>query len=207
MAQRRKSRQGTTPKKAAASEGAPGVASAVAGSRLSWRLVLAIVVVAAAVAGIAYWQLRTVAGPSSTDGRTAGPMIPAITAQHVGRDACVSCHADQDKAWQGSHHQLAMQPATEATVLGNFDNAKFSYNGVETVFFKRDGQFMIRTDGPDGKLADYAVKYTFGVKPLQQYLIEFPGGRYQVLGIAWDARPKAQGGQRWYHLYPDEKVD
>ena len=24
--------------------------------------------------------------------------------------------------------------------------------------------------------------------------------------IAWDARPKAQGGQRWFHLYPDERI-
>ena len=44
--------------------------------------------------------------------------------------------------------------------------------------------------------------YTFGVEPLQQYLIELPGGRLQALGIAWDARPKEQGGQRWFHLYP-----
>ena len=66
---------------------------------------------------------------------------------------------------------------------------------------------MVRTDGPDGKLADFEIKYTFGVSPLQQYLIEFPGGRYQTLGIAWDARPKGEGGQRWFHLYPNEKID
>jgi len=66
---------------------------------------------------------------------------------------------------------------------------------------------MVRTDGPDGKLADYPIAYTFGVVPLQQYLIEFPGGRYQSLGIAWDSRSEAEGGQRWFHLYPDENVD
>jgi tetratricopeptide (TPR) repeat protein len=32
-------------------------------------------------------------------------------------------------------------------------------------------------------------------------------GRWQALSIAWDARPDAEGGQRWYHLYPDEAVD
>ncbi len=35
----------------------------------------------------------------------------------------------------------------------------------------------------------------------------FPGGRYQALSVAWDTRPKAAGGQRWFHLYPGEKVD
>ena len=63
---------------------------------------------------------------------------------------------------------------------------------------------MVRTDGPDGKLADFEVAYTFGVEPLQQYLIQFPGGRLQALGIAWDSRPKQVGGQRWFHLYPEQ---
>ncbi|HUO53651.1 MAG TPA: tetratricopeptide repeat protein, partial [Rhodoblastus sp.] len=63
-----------------------------------------------------------------------------------------------------------------------------------------------RTDGPDGQLADFEIKYTFGRSPLQQYLIELPGGRLQAFGIAWDSRPKEQGGQRWFDLYPDRKL-
>ena len=100
-----------------------------------------------------------------------------------------------------------MQAATAATVLGNFADARFRHQGVESSFFKRGDKFMVRTDGPDGKLADYEIAYTFGVYPLQQYLIAFPGGRYQALPIAWDARPKDQGGQRWFHLQPGEKID
>ena len=91
-------------------------------------------------------------------------------------------------------------------VLGDFRNAKFSYAGTTSVFSTRDGKYFVRTDGPDGKLADFEIKYTFGVEPLQQYLIELPGGRLQALGIAWDTRPKAQGGQRWFHLYPDQNL-
>jgi len=111
------------------------------------------------------------------------------------------------KAWRVSHHQLAMQEANASTVLGNFEDARFRHFGVESRFFKRDGRFMVRTDGPDGKIADFEIKYTFGVWPLQQYLIEFPGGRYQTLGISWDAREKSEGGQRWFHIYPNEKMD
>ncbi len=95
-----------------------------------------------------------------------------------------------------------MQVADERTVLGDFDDARFSYFGITSRFFRRDGRFMVRTDGPDGKLADFEVRHTFGVYPLQQYLIELPGGRVQALSIAWDTRPKDQGGQRWFHLYP-----
>jgi len=127
--------------------------------------------------------------------------------EYVGARTCAECHRAQFDAWRGSHHDLAMQPATPETVLGNFNDVRFSHNGVESRFFRRDGRYMVRTDGPDGKLRDYPVAYTFGVTPLQQYLIEFPGGRLQPLGIAWDSRPKDQGGQRWFHLYPGQKVD
>lgn len=99
-----------------------------------------------------------------------------------------------------------MQEASSATVLGDFSGAKFTKNGVESTFFTKDGTFWVRTDGPDGKLTDFEIRYTFGIYPLQQYLIALSPGRYQALGIAWDARRKEDGGQRWYHLYPDQKL-
>jgi tetratricopeptide (TPR) repeat protein len=135
----------------------------------------------------------------------ADSSIPAAT--YVGGASCTQCHAQQANLWQGSHHDLAMQHADDTTVLGDFADAKFTYTGITSKFFKNDKKFMVRTDGPDGKLHDYEIRYTFGVTPLQQYLVEFGGGRLQALSIAWDTRPKAEGGQRWFHLYPDEKVD
>jgi tetratricopeptide (TPR) repeat protein len=127
-------------------------------------------------------------------------------AKFVGGKVCAECHQEQYKLWQGSDHDLAMQVASEKSVLGDFNNVEFNYFGVTSKFFKRDGKFMVHTDGPDGKLRDYEIKYTFGHYPLQQYLIEFPGGRLQALGIAWDSRPENKGGQRWFHLYPDEEI-
>jgi hypothetical protein len=100
-----------------------------------------------------------------------------------------------------------MQVADEIVVLGDFNDARFHYAGVTSRFFRRDGRFVVRTDGPDGKLADFEVRQTFGVHPLQQYLVELPGGHVQALPIAWDTRPKTEGGQRWFHLYPDERID
>jgi Flp pilus assembly protein TadD len=96
-----------------------------------------------------------------------------------------------------------MAEATEATVLGRFDGAEFAHAGVTSQFSRRNGSFVVRTDGADGQLAEFGIKYTFGVYPLQQYLVPFPDGRLQALGIAWDARPREAGGQRWFHLYPE----
>ncbi len=114
---------------------------------------------------------------------------------------CQSCHPQAFEDWQGSHHDQAMQQATEATVLGDFDNAAFTHQGMTSRFFTRDGKFFVHTEGPDGQMADFEVQYTFGIDPLQQYLIPFPGGRLQSLPIVWDVRK-----QRWFHLYPDETV-
>jgi Tfp pilus assembly protein PilF len=129
-----------------------------------------------------------------------------VTAQYVGSNACVSCHGKEASEWQTSQHHDAMAEASEKSVLGNFNNTKLNYAGLTSTFFKRDGKFFVNTDGPDGKLRDYEIKYTFGVMPLQQYLIEFPDGRLQALSIAWDSRLKKDGGQRWFHLYPNEQI-
>jgi len=126
--------------------------------------------------------------------------------QYVGRDVCANCHSDQVAQWSNSHHDLAMQPASEETVLGDFDNASLTHFEKISLFYRKGASFMVRTEGPEGKIQDYQIKYTFGIEPLQQYLIEFPGGRLQALSLAWDTRPKEKGGQRWFHLYPGEQI-
>ncbi|WP_202410409.1 tetratricopeptide repeat protein [Pseudomaricurvus sp. HS19] len=125
---------------------------------------------------------------------------------YVGSQQCSSCHGAEATDWQNSHHDLAMQEATAETVLGDFNNTSFDYFGIVSQFSRQGDDFHVKTDGPDGQLTDYKIAYTFGVYPLQQYLIEFPGGRLQALNIVWDSRPAEEGGQRWYHLYPDEKI-
>jgi tetratricopeptide (TPR) repeat protein len=134
--------------------------------------------------------------------KSAASAIPSF----IGSEACAGCHQAEAALWHSSQHKLAMQHATEQSVLGDFNDASFEYYGVRSRFFRKDGKFLVETDGPDGKLATFEIKYTFGVDPLQQYLIEFPDGRLQALSIAWDSRPKEQGGQRWFHLYPDEEI-
>lgn len=94
----------------------------------------------------------------------------------VGSDACKSCHAEAYTAWTSSDHFRAMLPASDSTVLGDFNNTTFTADGVTSSFFRRDGKYYINTQGEDGLNHDYEVLYTFGYFPLQQYLIAFPGG-------------------------------
>ncbi|MEE8447989.1 MAG: multiheme c-type cytochrome, partial [Gemmatimonadota bacterium] len=122
-------------------------------------------------------------------------------ATFVGRAACTSCHEEAYRKWLDSDHDNAMAEASEGTVLGDFDDTVFEYAGVTSRFYTKDGRFFVRTEGPDGEPADFEISYTFGVEPLQQYLIRFPDGRLQALSIAWDVER-----ERWFRLYPDQEI-
>jgi len=124
------------------------------------------------------------------------------TATFAGSLKCKECHQKEYDKWLNSNHDHAMDVANEKTVLGDFNNAAFEAHGVSSRFYKKDGRFFVRTQGPEGKMGDFEVSYTFGWFPLQQYLVPFPGGRLQCLPIAWDVREK-----KWYHLYPKEPLD
>ncbi len=91
-------------------------------------------------------------------------------------------------------------------MLGDFNDVSTLHFSSRAHFFRKDGGFFVETEGKDGKTAEFQVKYTFGIDPLQQYLAEVLDGRIQALPYAWDTRPKGKGGQRWFHLYPDQDI-
>ena len=138
---------------------------------------------------------------SANSAPPAVPLVrnPADTYAEAG--TCGGCHREAQAAWTGSHHDLAMQVAGPETVLGDFDDATFSHHGVTTRFRTQGGRYLVTTEGPDATAGEFEVAYTFGVEPLQQYLIAFSGGRLQALTIAWDT-----ARARWFSLYPEEVI-
>jgi predicted CXXCH cytochrome family protein len=172
--------------------------------RLSRRTTLIAVsaVAALVVAGGLAFELTT----GGTRDLFRGVAAEPTAATFVGSEACAGCHRSEAELWRSSQHKRAMDHATDKSVLGDFSGASLDYYGVHSRFFRQDGKFLVETDGPDGRLSTFEVKYTFGLDPLQQYLVEFPDGRLQALSLAWDSRPKDKGGQRWFHLYPDEEI-
>ncbi len=129
-------------------------------------------------------------------------------ATYVGRASCVECHTAEVEAWTGSNHDRAMEVATDESVLGDFNDVEFTHHGITSRLYRDGAKFMIRTEGPDGQLHDYEIKYTLGVRPLQQYMVEFdrpvdmPSGelaRLQVLRISWDTEAR-----RWIDVPPPD---
>jgi tetratricopeptide (TPR) repeat protein/Zn finger protein HypA/HybF involved in hydrogenase expression len=161
---------------------------------LSWRIagILALAVIVLAI------PLYVVKEKT----RHASGVAPdSAEATFVGREQCIDCHTDAYDQWTGSDHDNAMAIATDETVLGDFDDAEFENHGVPYRFYKKGDAFIVSTEGPDGEMIEFEAAYTFGVEPLQQYLIPFPGGRLQALPIAWDT-----DDNRWFTLNPENAI-
>lgn len=139
---------------------------------------------------------------AAADWYSARPADALDQATYVGRSSCVDCHQAEHADFVGSHHDRAMELASEESVLGDFNDATFERLGVLTKFFRRDGKYFVNTEGPDGENHDYEIKYTFGVEPLQQYMVEFPDGRVQVLRVSWDTQQ-----QKWFYVPPPDATD
>lgn len=123
--------------------------------------------------------------------------------EYVGTQTCAECHQQEVEAWKGSHHDMAMKHANSESVQGDFDNRTVTHDGQPNRFFRQGEEYWVNIQGPDGQWHDYKISYTFGWEPLQQYMVEFEDGRVQLIPFAWDSRTKSEGGQRWFHLYPE----
>lgn len=143
-----------------------------------------------------------------------GPLIAAVIAcavafpgfaetapEFAGSASCAGCHANETAAWAPSDHAWALKTPDASSVLGDFNDASYTGKGVTTRFFRDGDAYMVETQGPDGKQAQYPIRYAVGVRPLQQYLVETDGGRLQTLDIAWDTV-----AGKWFDLYPDQQT-
>jgi len=121
--------------------------------------------------------------------------VRQVAAIFTGGHACIECHQKESRLWKGSDHDKAMSVASDSTVEGDFNNAEFTYNGRTTKFYKLEGKFYVYTEGVGGKMTEFRVTHTFGVHPLQQYLIPFENGKYQCLPVAWNTNEK-----KWFQM-------
>ncbi len=125
-----------------------------------------------------------------------------VQTNYVGRETCARCHQTELNSWHDSDHDRAMEIASEQSVLADFNDTSFTRLGLTTRFFRRGQQYFVNTEGPDGKQHDYEIKYTFGLRPLQQYMVEFADGRVQVLRVSWDTKKN-----EWFYVAPPDVRD
>jgi len=159
-----------------------------------WELAGLIALAVIVVALPAYYFTRVI--------NTSLTVVSQPEASFVGSVACRDCHKPEYDKWLGSHHDLAMDVASETSVLGDFNDTLFTIHGISSRFYRKDGKFYVYTNGPGGAMGEYEITHTFGWFPLQQYLVPFPGGRLQALPIAWDSRKG-----EWFRVPPQGPID
>ena len=92
----------------------------------------------------------------------------------------------------------ALRTAEPSNVLGDFGDVSVELEGVAVRFSVKGGKYFAELVEGGSEPTEYEIKYTIGVEPLQQYLVETRNGRLQALDLAWDTEQR-----RWFHLYPD----
>jgi len=121
--------------------------------------------------------------------------------EFVGGAKCIECHQAEYDLWQGSHHDWAMKKPDTQTVLGDFNNVRFEADGDEYFFYKKDTAYYVRYSNNGQPPTEYKIAYSFGITPLQQYLIEFPGGKFQTLRASWDT-----DSHQWFNQYAGDTI-
>jgi Flp pilus assembly protein TadD len=164
---------------------------------MSFRIKLILITLVCIYLGVIF--LFKGCGPTSA--RDQMGMRILTDRDYVGSETCQSCHEKAYADWHGSDHDKAMMKADFNSVRGYF-NTTFTSQGVTSTFFMKDGRYFVNTQGPDGEYHDYEVIYTFGIRPLQQYIVQFPDGRLQCLRTAWDTEKR-----EWFDLYPDIEIE
>lgn len=170
-----------------------------------WLLILGALLLMGLVLGgvLAFWpkpqRVPVVSG--APDAPVTGSKLDAALYATFGKSpTCQSCHEEAYENWKYSHHALAERELNPAQDRDAFDPPWRIAHGTQASCARMtNGQFQIVTMGPDGTVQPFTVTRVLGVSPLQQFLVPFPGGRFQMTELAFDPRHPD-----WFNVYGEE---
>jgi Cytochrome c554 and c-prime len=123
------------------------------------------------------WSIRTHSQP----GRAASPTF-------VGAQACATCHAQVHADWKGARHSKMIQPATAASVVGDFSKDSVTLKGQRYRLRVANGEYFISESYLTGKEQEHKVELTLGSRRIQHYLTTIEHGSIIVLPPSWDVQ-------------------
>jgi hypothetical protein len=121
----------------------------------------------------------------------------------IGSAKCAECHEGMHRKWAGARHSKMLQPATPATVLGDFEKGSVVLRNARFGLERAGDGYAIRGAFPSTRDEVHRVDYTLGSRRVQHYLTTLPDGRIVVLPPTWDVVRR-----EWFHnldiVNPDE---
>jgi Flp pilus assembly protein TadD len=125
-----------------------------------------------------------------------GSAIP----RYVGSAVCAECHTEQAGAWSDSLHAWAMKPADPDTVSASFTGGPVASGEGFVGEPQRDGdRLVVDVVREDAGRDRHVLRYLLGHRPIEQHLVERPGGRWQPLPIGFDT-----GRREWFDIFQDD---
>jgi len=140
------------------------------------------------------------ASRSSPASLTIVPNEQQVFAGYAGSTSCQACHEEAYNAWKSSHHGLA-----ERRPLTALDEAAFQpprtiqHASQHTDIRATNGHYQVVSLGPSNRYESFTVERVIGHDPLRQFLVKFPGGRYQTLEASYDPHRN-----EWFNVYGSE---
>ena len=175
------------------------------------RLPVLLIVLLAAGAVLAYRIRDTGIKMQDTARRRSNSEFKILNSEFslVGSPSCKDCHAKAYELWQNSNHARAERLVDPAQDQAAFDPLaplaaasaprEIKHGTQVSKAQCNAGRFEIVTAGPDGQVKPFAAERVIGVHPLHQFLVAWPGGRYQVTELA-----VASGKNEWFDVFGTE---
>jgi tetratricopeptide (TPR) repeat protein len=159
------------------------------------------------VAGVFLWPRFA---PRNADhSNAATPSFPAapvvedeqkVFAQYAGSESCRSCHQEAYDKWAKSNHGLAERSPDAGMDRAAFDPARSFKHGTQQTSVRVQGtNYLVTCPGLSATNETHEVARVIGNDPLRQFLVAFPGGRFQTLEASYDPHRN-----EWFDVYGNE---
>lgn len=162
-------------------------------------MAMVLVSLAALLTIVVCTKLRSPATVQRGEHLLTGP-DSSVFARYAGSESCRDCHAEEFNLWKPSNHSLAERLVRPDLDQPGFEPDRAFEHGTQTSSLRwTNNTAEIVAAGLSGPAESRVIVRVIGNSPLRQYLVPFPGGRFQALEAAWD--PHAN---QWFNVYGNE---
>src|SRR5215472_5872913 len=93
---------------------------------------------------------------------------------YVGAAVCDKCHQAEYEKWSHARHGKMLQPATTASVEGDFTVGRVKLHSLTYSLREENGSYYVTESYLSGKEQQHRVDYTLGSRRIQHYLTTLP---------------------------------
>ena len=130
-----------------------------------------------------------------------GSTVPK--AEYGGSASCKECHEEAYALWRKSNHGLAERLPDAEVDRRAFEPARtFTHGKQSSAVRGTNGEFFVTAVGLTGEPEAHRVARVIGNDPLRQFLVAFPGGRWQTLEASFDVR--TTNALNWFNSFGEE---